>query len=102
MTRIVHPHPDKLQTVKNNFVKSYLNKESMIPREMLPKVYCLNGLFYIAESDFILKKSSFFTNKTSPFFVNSNESLNLDSSDDLVLLNHKIKKKLINQHFLQK
>ena len=102
LTRLVHPHPNKIQIVKNNFVKSYLKKESMIPRQMLPKVYCLNGLFYIAESNFISRKSSFFTKKTSPFFVNINKSLNLDSSDDLVILKHKIKKKLINENFLQK
>ena len=64
---MVHPHPNKIQTVKNNFVKSYLNKESMIPREMLPKVYCLNGLFYIAESDFILKRILSLQIKHRPF-----------------------------------
>jgi hypothetical protein len=61
LTRILHPHPDKIQTVKNNLVKSYLDKESMVPRELLPKVYCLNGLFYIAESKYIVKKNTFFT-----------------------------------------
>jgi CMP-N,N'-diacetyllegionaminic acid synthase len=102
LTRILHPHPDKIQTVKNNFVKSYLDKESMVPRELLPKVYCLNGLFYIAESKYIVKKNTFFTKKTSPFFIDHNKSLNLDSSEDIVILKDKIKKKEINQNFLQK
>ena len=102
LTRILHPHPNKIQIVKNKFVKSYLNKESMIPRKLLPKVYCLNGLFYIAESNYILKKRTFFSKKTSPFFVNQNMSLNLDLPDDLIILKDKIKKKLINQNFLDK
>ena len=102
LTRILHPHPNKIQIIKNKFVKSYLNKESMIPRKLLPKVYCLNGLFYIAESNYILKKRTFFTKKTSPFFVEQDLSLNLDVPDDVVILENKIKKKLINQNFLKK
>ena len=102
LTRILHPHPNKIQIVKNKFVKSYLNKESMIPRKLLPKVYCLNGLFYIAESNYILKKRTFFSKKTSPFFVNQNMSLNLDLPDDLIILKDKIIKNLINQNFLDK
>lgn len=100
LTRFLHPHPDKIQVIKNNFVKSYLNKESMRPKQYLPKVYCLNGLFYIAESNYIMKKNTFFTKKTSPFFVNLEESLNLDLPDDIVMLKIKIKKNQINQNFL--
>ena len=64
----------------------------MRPKQYLPKVYCLNGLFYIAESNYIMKKNTFFTKKTSPFFVNLEESLNLDLPDDIVMLKIKIKK----------
>ena len=100
LTRFFHPHPDKIQTIKNNFVKSYLNKESMRPRQFLPKVYCLNGLFYIAESDFIFKKNTFFSKKTSHFLVDFERSLNLDQPDDFLILKDKIRKKYINKNFL--
>lgn len=101
LTRFFHPHPEKIQIIKKNFVKSYLNKESMRPRQFLPEVYCLNGLFYIAKSEQLIKKNSFFTNKTLPFVVEHEQSLNLDSSDDLLILKNKINKKQINQNFLR-
>jgi CMP-N-acetylneuraminic acid synthetase len=101
LTRFFHPHPEKIQVIKKNFVKSYLNKESMRPRQFLPKVYCLNGLFYVAKSEQLIKKNSFFTNKTSAFIVEPEKSLNLDLPDDLIILKDKIKKKYINQDFLK-
>tara|TARA_Y200000002_G_scaffold281864_1_gene235904 strand:+ start:1383 stop:2096 length:714 start_codon:yes stop_codon:yes gene_type:complete len=100
LTKLLHPHPNKVQVVKKNYIKSYLNKESMVPRQFLPEVYFLNGLFYIAESKYILKKNSFFTKKTSPFFVDHNKSLNLDSKDDTIILKNRIKNKDINKKFL--
>ena len=100
LTRLLHPHPNKTQVVKNGFIKSYLDKESMVPRQLLPEVYFLNGLFYIAETKFILKKNSFFTKKTSPYFIKHNKSLNLDSKDDTVILKDRVKNKDINQKFL--
>ena len=101
LTRFYHPHPEKIQIIKKKFVKSYLNKESMRPRQYLPEVYCLNGLFYIAKSEQLVKKKSFFSNKTSPFIVKYDQSLNLDLPDDLLILKDKIKKKIINQNFLK-
>ena len=73
----------------------------MRPRQYLPEVYCLNGLFYIAKSEQLVKKKSFFSNKTSPFIVKHDQSLNLDLPDDLLILKDKIKKKIINQNFLK-
>ncbi len=101
LTRFFHPHPEKIQIIEKNFVKSYLNKESMRPRQYLPEVYCLNGLFYIAKSEQLVNKNSFFSNKTSPFIVKYDQSLNLDLPDDLLILKDKIKKKIIHQNFLK-
>ena len=70
----------------------------MVPRQLPPEVYFLNGLFYIAETKFILK-NSFFT-KNFPYFIKHNKSLNLDSKDDTVILKDRVKNKDINQKFL--
>ena len=68
----------------------------MVPRQHLPEVYCLNGLFYLAGSDYILKKNSFFSKKTSAFIVEKKNSFN--SHEDLILLK---KNKIIDQNFLK-
>ena len=76
-----------------------LNKESMVPRQKLPKVYMLNGMFYIAHVSDILKNSSFFNNFTLPFIINEKSSLNLDNKIDLMILNDAKKKNLIKDDY---
>ncbi len=87
VTKFDHPHPYKVQEIKNNRLISMLNKESMVPRQKLPPVYAPNGLFYITHCNNILKNNSFFTKSTLPFLVNRPFSLNLDNNFDLILMN---------------
>ena len=87
VTKVEHPHPFKIQLIKDNNLVSMLNKESMVPRQKLPDVYAPNGLFYITHSDNILRNNSFFSKLTLPFVVNKEMSLNLDSNSDLILMN---------------
>jgi len=94
VTKVDHPHPYKVQIIKKNKLSSMLNKESMLPRQKLPPTYAPNGLFYITHSNNILKDNSFFSKSTLPFLVNGSESLNLDNSLDLILMNA-LKKKFI-------
>ena len=58
----------------------------MVPRQKLPKVYKLNGLFYLAQSKDIFNSNSFFNKHTLPFLVEKNLDLNLDDKNDLILL----------------
>ena len=69
--------------------------ESMVPRQYLPRCYYLNGMFYLTDSDSILKLNSFFSKRTLPFFIKKKQSINLDSENDIIMLNHLIKNKLI-------
>ena len=97
VTNFDHPHPHKVQIIKKNSLISMLNKESMVPRQKLPKVYKLNGLFYIAHSDQLLKKKTFFTKNTMPFKISEEKSLNLDNNVDLLILRDLIQKRKINK-----
>jgi CMP-N,N'-diacetyllegionaminic acid synthase len=90
-------HPHKIQKIKNGWLKSLMGFESMVPRQYLPKCYYLNGLFYIAYSETILKINSFFSKCTLPFFIKKKYSLNIDEKNDLVILNYLKKKKLITK-----
>jgi len=97
VTKFDNPHPYKIQIIKNKQLKSLLKKESMVPRQSLPQVYKLNGLFYLTHVDFILKKSSFFIEPILPNIVKKDFSLNLDEKEDLIIFDHyKKNKNLIN------
>ena len=87
VSKIDHPHPYKVQVIRNKKLKSMLGRESMVPRQKLPLTYAPNGLFYITHSNEILKNKSFFTNSTLPFLVKGPVSLNLDNSLDVILMN---------------
>ena len=99
VTKFDHPHPFKVQIIKNGKLHSMLNKESMVPRQKLPKVYMLNGMFYITHVSNILKKNSFFNKRTLPFVVKEQFSLNLDNKIDLMILNDAKKKNLIKDDY---
>ena len=96
VSKIDHPHPYKVQVIRNKKLKSMLGRESMVPRQKLPLTYAPNGLFYITHSNEILKNKSFFTNSTLPFLVKGPVSLNLDNSLDVILMNVLKKKFLLD------
>jgi CMP-N-acetylneuraminic acid synthetase len=80
------PHPDKIQKVENGRVVSYLGKESMVARQQLPKVYALNGAFYLTHRDVLLTQKTFMPKATLPFVMPRERSLNLDGKHDVLLL----------------
>tara|TARA_B100001063_G_scaffold243802_1_gene275197 strand:+ start:758 stop:1471 length:714 start_codon:yes stop_codon:yes gene_type:complete len=87
------PHPYKIQIIKNKILYSFLNKESMVPRQSLPKVYKLSGMFYLCDTEQIVKNKSFFKHPVLPFIIKNEFSLNLDTYEDLVILKDKLKSK---------
>lgn len=80
------PHPDKIQKIDQGFVASYLGKESMVARQLLPQVYSLNGAFYLTHRDTLIDRKTFMPERTLPFVMPEERSLNLDGPLDLFLL----------------
>ena len=86
------PHPDKIQKIDDGYVRSYLGKESMVARQQLPKVYSLNGAFYLTHRNILLEKSTFMPQKTIPYVMPPERSLNLDTKMDMFLLEMLVEK----------
>ena len=83
-------HPFKLKKIVNNFVEPFINNaDSEKPRQIMPKVFKLNGLIYIIKSDVLLKRRTFF-DRCIPFLIDKRFSLNLDNYYDLVELKKKL------------
>jgi CMP-N-acetylneuraminic acid synthetase len=95
VTLVDNNHPYKIQRIKNGWLQSLMGFESMVPRQYLPRCYYLNGMFYLTDSDTILKLNSFFSKRTLPFFIRKKQSINLDNENDIIMLNHLSKNKLI-------
>jgi CMP-N,N'-diacetyllegionaminic acid synthase len=95
LTEFDDPHPNKIQKIENGFVKSYLGVESMVPRQELPKVYRLNGAFYMTSTEILKKYHTFIPEKTIPFIMPEERSLNLDNIYDLYLLEVLVQKGIV-------
>lgn len=91
------PHPLKTKIIKNNLLKPYLKRsDSQVPRQLLPKIYKLNGAIYAIRMNSLLKEKTFLPKKTIPFIMPEETGINIDSPFDLVVLRSLIKAKVPN------
>tara|TARA_B100001250_G_C19626188_1_gene711638 strand:- start:722 stop:913 length:192 start_codon:yes stop_codon:yes gene_type:complete len=60
-------------------------------RQYLPKFYKPNGAVYIVDRDYFIKRKTFVAKKLSFYLMPEKRSVNLDTLDDLILLNNAIK-----------
>jgi len=75
-------------------LKPLLDTEKTITRrQVLPKVYTLNGALYIAEVEWFLRSKSFVTDATIAFIMPRMRSIDIDTEYDIVLLELLIMKK---------
>jgi CMP-N,N'-diacetyllegionaminic acid synthase len=89
------PHPDKIQKIENGLVRSYLGVDSMVPRQSLPKVYRLNGAFYMTHAQTLRTKHTFLPERTIPYVMPRERSVNLDTIMDLHLLEALLAKNVV-------
>lgn len=86
VVKLEDPHPYKLKKIKDNYLVPFLkNKSSEVPRQSLEKVFKLNGSIYLIKTEIFREYKSFFI-KTYPFVMNEKYSLNLDTMNDLKVL----------------
>lgn len=79
------PHPDKIMKIDEGWLKSYLGRETMVPRQNLPPVYALNGAFYLTSLSVLGEKQTFIPERSIPFIMPPERSVNLDGPLDLLL-----------------
>lgn len=96
VVRHMSPHPNKLQVIRNNYLRSYAASESMVPRQSLPPVYALNGCFYITSINVLQMQRTFLPSKSTPYVMAPEKSLNLDSPWDLTILDALVKSQYVD------
>lgn len=83
------PHPFKLKVIRNGYIRSFVNgEEGFKPRQLLPKVYRLNGALYVIKTDILKKHRTLLPKRTLPYFMEDKYSVNIDSEKDIILAEH--------------
>jgi CMP-N,N'-diacetyllegionaminic acid synthase len=80
------PHPNKMLTIENGKLRSYLGSETGVARQSLPDVYALNGAFYLISVAALKQEKTFIPDCTIPYIMPPERSVNLDGPLDLILL----------------
>lgn len=86
-------HPFRMKKIKNGYLKNFMNfkSENMKPRQFLPKVYIRSGSFYLITKKAFYKYKSLVGKRCIGIKLNGNETLNIDTIDDLQFLKYKLK-----------
>jgi CMP-N,N'-diacetyllegionaminic acid synthase len=85
------PRPEKLKKIEAGKLVSYLAQTYEGPRQALPQPYALNGAFYAIGHDVFRKARGFFPDGTLGFEMPASRSHNLDSPEDLQILEAMLK-----------
>lgn len=96
VSEIGSSHPDKMQKIEGGYLKSYLGKDSHVPRQSLPDVYDLNGACYLTHVEIIKNQKTFIPERTIPFIMPIERSINLDTMLDWYLLEKLIEEKAVS------
>ena len=89
-------HPFRMKKILRNGMLSnifdHLKNENMKPIQKLKKFYIRNGAIYISKRDVIFSKNSLVGKKVYPYVMSSENSVNIDTLDDLHLAKSKMSK----------
>jgi CMP-N,N'-diacetyllegionaminic acid synthase len=86
IVKLDEPRPEKLKKLEQGILRSYLDTHYEGPRQALPQPYALNGAFYVIGRDVFLKEGKFLPKGTIGFEMPPERSHNLDSKQDLQVL----------------
>lgn len=95
LTELAHPHPYKVQVLRDGYVRSLMGVESTVPRQSLPKVYVPNGAFYLTPTEVIMVEDTLMPERTVPYMMPPITSINLDGPLDIILLEALIEKGIV-------
>lgn len=80
------PHPFKLKKItKDGLLVPFIEgSSSEVPRQLLPKVYALNGAIYAVRTEALLKEKTLLPSRTIAYEMDKN--INIDSEEDFLFL----------------
>jgi CMP-N,N'-diacetyllegionaminic acid synthase len=91
VVKLDEPRPEKLKRIEEEKLRPYLGSSYEGPRQSLPQPYALNGAFYAIRREVFLKENRFLPEGTRAFEMPPERSHNLDSPQDLQVLEAMLK-----------
>ncbi len=86
LVKIDEPRPEKLKKLEQGKVVSYLGTNYEGPRQALPQPFALNGAFYAISRAVFLQQEKFLPEGTVGYEMPPERSHNLDSQQDMQVL----------------
>jgi CMP-N,N'-diacetyllegionaminic acid synthase len=86
LVKLNEPRPEKLKRLEEGRVLPYLGAGYEGPRQALPQPYALNGAFYAILRTAFLREGRFLPEGTAGYEMPEQRSHNLDSLQDLLVL----------------
>ncbi len=80
------PHPEKIMKMDGKYITTYIGNNPSVPRQTLPRVFALNGSFYLTSLEIIESQGTFLPRKTIAYTMPPEKSINLDTPLDMLLL----------------
>ncbi len=86
VVKVDEPRPEKLKKIEHGIVKPYLGVSYEGPRQALPQPFALNGALYVIRREVFMREGKFLPNGTAGFEMPPERSHNLDSPQDVQVL----------------
>jgi CMP-N,N'-diacetyllegionaminic acid synthase len=86
-------HPARMYSLIGDKPKSVMDETTtMMPRQDLPPIYIRSGDIYAAKVNKLLKENSIMCGDIRAIIIAEDRTINIDTTEDLFLAEHKIKK----------
>lgn len=82
-------HPHKMKIINKNSLIDYIeSSDENPPRQLLPKIYIVNGAIYATKRDILIDQNTFKGKFCVPFEMPDARSTNIDKETDFIVAEH--------------
>lgn len=81
---VIESHPQKLKTIKDNFLKPYLGEkiEQVRSQDLYPPLFRTNGAIYLTKREVIMDQKGFYGERPAPLVMPQDRSIDIDTEFD--------------------
>ena len=85
VSKVDEPHPHKMFTNQQGTITPLIKNSTDLPRQSLPEVFFLNGLYYLVKKDDLLTFNTFTPPNSQPYIIDQRRSININNQTDFDL-----------------